>query len=153
MSNLGLNLIRSCEIFHDCAYGSRHAGEPIRCVSEIKTHRGNTANNFKPLFGNPHASLLRLWRMMVEQSHVSEILWDDRYSYPSNPAGGERFQRGANGPFAKFPNSLRILSLYFRKFMSFTPTGREMWWMNGDLTRPVNWLLLHCVQMEWNFFS
>ena len=28
----------------------------------------------KPLLGNPHASLSRLRRMMVEQSHVSEIV-------------------------------------------------------------------------------
>ena len=46
-SNLGLNLFRSREIFHDGQYGARHIREPICTVSKVKTGRGNPSNGVK----------------------------------------------------------------------------------------------------------
>ena len=46
-SNLGLNLFRSREIFHDGQYGARDVREPICTVSKVKTGRGNPSNGVK----------------------------------------------------------------------------------------------------------
>ena len=73
-SNLGLSLFRSREIFHDGQYEARDVRELICTLSEIKTGWGNHSNGTKTAFGNPHASLSRLRRMMVERTHVSEIV-------------------------------------------------------------------------------